>query len=127
MRPGACPTSFGIHVAELVGFPPSVLAAARGKAAQLESTSGGAQAILAATLTAAAAAQRGVSTLPAVFSEDAAAAPKAALGSELEVTAATAKRFAAAFAGGGDFVGLSTEAKRARLEHALAIASAGLQ
>ena len=47
VRDGACPASFGIHVAELASFPPSVLAVARLKAAQLEATSGGAAGIMA--------------------------------------------------------------------------------
>ena len=36
LRPGPCETSFGIHVAEMAGFPEVVLEDARQKAAQLE-------------------------------------------------------------------------------------------
>ncbi len=46
VRDGACPSSFGIHVAAMAGFPAHVVDTARRKAAQLESTSGGAAAIL---------------------------------------------------------------------------------
>ncbi|KAI9175636.1 MSH2 protein [Blastocladiella emersonii ATCC 22665] len=40
VAPGASDRSFGIHVAELAGFPPSVLALARRKLAELEGHSG---------------------------------------------------------------------------------------
>ena len=91
VREGACPSSFGIHVAEAVGFPASVLAQAREKAAQLEATSGGARAILAAAA--------------AVAAPEAQAGPAA--------RAAGGKRFASELASRQDFPGLSGPEKRA--------------
>lgn len=46
VQDGACPTSFGIHVAEMAAFPAAVIATARAKARQLEATSGLARALL---------------------------------------------------------------------------------
>jgi DNA mismatch repair protein MSH2 len=42
VRPGPCSSSFGIKVAEMAAFPPSVVAVAKDKAKQLESTAGSA-------------------------------------------------------------------------------------
>ena len=89
MREGACPTSFGIHVAEAVGFPAAVLRQARDKAAQLEATSGGARAILAA------------------------AAADSVVGAPPPAAGAGGKRFASELASRRDFPGLSGPEKRA--------------
>jgi DNA mismatch repair protein MSH2 len=40
LRPGPCPSSFGIAVARLAAFPPEVIAMATQRAAKLEATSG---------------------------------------------------------------------------------------
>ena len=48
LQPGACDRSFGIHVAELVSFPPEVVALARAKAAELEAFGNESQAFVAA-------------------------------------------------------------------------------
>lgn len=100
---GACPTSFGIHVAELVGFPTSVLALAREKAAQLEATSGGARALLAS-----AGAVQNIDVTAFALSPAASAT----------AASAGAKRFAAELASQADYPTLPTAEKRARL-HAL--------
>jgi len=39
VRPGACDRSYGIHVAEVVGFPPAVLEGAKRKVKEFESAS----------------------------------------------------------------------------------------
>ena len=98
VRDGACPTSFGIHVAELVGFPAAVLRLAREKAAQLEATSGGARDLIAASAAGGAA---------AVASPGPGDPSVALLG---------AKRFATEFASLEGFRGLPVREKRARLQ-----------
>ena len=56
---GPCPASFGVHVAKMAGFPPSCVAEAGAKAAQLEKVSAGANALMSAKRLASALAAEG--------------------------------------------------------------------
>jgi DNA mismatch repair protein MSH2 len=109
VKEGPCPSSFGIHVAEMAAFPPSVVASAREKAAQLEASTGSASA----------------------YMMGAGAGAGAGIGAGAEGASdgkvAAAKRVAREIAGGGDaataaaaFEALPLPAKRRRVGDLLA-------
>jgi len=91
VKEGPCPSSFGIHVAEMAAFPPSVVATAREKAAQLEASTGSASAYMMG-------AGAGIGKVGA----GAGASAHAGVGGAADGKVAAAKRVAREIAGGGD-------------------------
>jgi len=125
VRPGACPSSFGIHVAESAAFPQSVLADARAKAAQLERTG---SAAMEARARAGAAAKRarcegggggeGAGAGADVGAD--AGADAAALKTPAAARSGGARALLAQLASDAGFPGLPADAKRARVAALLA-------